>query len=126
LHPVPREVAAGRVTEPFPHERREAAREEDGEAVCYLARHVMQLADIDGFITHPGGSKVLDALEEVFGLSSGGLIDSRAVLRDHGNMSAATVLFVLDRARKRGVRGRLLLSSLGPGFTGSFLTLDVA
>lgn len=91
----------------------------------YLARHGLALADIDGFISHPGGSKVLDALEEVFALPPGGMVDSRAVLRDHGNMSAATVLFVLDRARKRGVRGRLLLSSLGPGFTGSFLTLDV-
>jgi alkylresorcinol/alkylpyrone synthase len=92
----------------------------------YLARHGLRLDDIDGFLAHPGGAKVLDALEEVFGLPDGGMTDSRAVLRDHGNMSAATVLFVLDRAIRRGVRGRQLLSSLGPGFTGAFLTLDMA
>jgi alkylresorcinol/alkylpyrone synthase len=47
------------------------------------------------------------------------------VLRDYGNMSAATVLFVLDRALKAGARGRLLLSALGPGFTAAFQILEV-
>ena len=97
-----------------------------GAASDYLARHGLGLADIDGFIAHPGGAKVLDALEEVFGLQTGGMVDARAVLRDHGNMSAATVMFVLDRVLKRGLRGRQLMSSLGPGFTGSFLTLEAA
>ena len=92
----------------------------------YLARHDLCLADVDGFIAHPGGAKVLDALEDVFGLQTGGMVDARAVLRDHGNMSAATVMFVLDRALRRGLRGRHLMSALGPGFTGSFLTLEAA
>lgn len=95
-------------------------------ATGYLARHDLSLADIDGFVAHPGGAKVLDALEEVFGLQTGGMVDARAVLRDHGNMSAATVMFVLERALKRGLKGRQLMSSLGPGFTGSFLTLQAA
>jgi alkylresorcinol/alkylpyrone synthase len=92
----------------------------------YLARHGLSLADIGGFIAHPGGARVLDALEDVFGLQAGGMVDARAVLRDHGNMSAATVMFVLEQALKRGVRGRQLMTSLGPGFTGSFLTLQAA
>ncbi|TWT02577.1 type III polyketide synthase [Reyranella sp. CPCC 100927] len=96
-------------------------------AACdYLARHGLGLADIDGFIAHPGGAKVIDALEEVFGLQTGGMVDARAVLRDYGNMSAATVMFVLDRMLRRGLRGRNLMSALGPGFTGSFLTLEAA
>jgi alkylresorcinol/alkylpyrone synthase len=95
-------------------------------AVAYLARYGLALADIDGFIAHPGGAKVLDALEDVFDLQTGGMVDARAVLRDHGNMSAATVLFVLDRVLRRGLRGRHLMSALGPGFTGSFLTLEAA
>ncbi|HKU98552.1 MAG TPA: 3-oxoacyl-[acyl-carrier-protein] synthase III C-terminal domain-containing protein [Vineibacter sp.] len=92
----------------------------------YLARHGLGLSDIDGFVAHPGGAKVIDALEEVFGLQTGGMVDARAVLRDYGNMSAATVMFVLDRALRRGLHGRQLMSALGPGFTGSFLTLEAA
>ncbi len=73
---------------------------------------------------HPGGAKVLDALEEVFDLPPGGMTDARAVLRDYGNMSGATVMFVLERALGRGLRGRHLASSLGPGFTAAFLLLE--
>lgn len=92
----------------------------------YLARHGLGLSDIEGFIAHPGGAKVIDALEDVFGLQTGGMVDARAVLRDYGNMSAATVMFVLDRMLRRGLHGRNLMSALGPGFTGSFLTLQAA
>ena len=79
---------------------------------------------MDGFAVHPGGAKVVDALEEVFGLDPGGLACSRAVLRDFGNMSAATVLFVLDAERRRGLTGRRIMTALGPGFTAAFLTLE--
>ena len=68
-------------------------------------------------------AKVLDALEETFGLEHGSLAESRSVLRDYGNMSAATVMFVLERMLANGHGGRLMLSSLGPGFTAAFLTL---
>jgi alkylresorcinol/alkylpyrone synthase len=93
-------------------------------AKAFLAKHGLDLADLDGTLCHPGGAKVLDALEAVFGLAPGGMTDARAVLRDYGNMSAATVMFVLDRALRRGLRGRHLVSSLGPGFTAAFLLLE--
>ncbi len=63
----------------------------------FLAVNNLCLGDIDRFALHPGGAKVVDALEEVLGLEAGCLEDSRAVLRDFGNMSAVTVLFVLER-----------------------------
>ena len=63
----------------------------------FLASVGLELADVDDFICHPGGSKVLEALEDAFGLPSGGLAASREILRDYGNMSAATVLFILKR-----------------------------
>ncbi len=69
---------------------------------------------------HPGGTKVLLALESVLGLEHGGLADARAVLSEFGNMSAPTVLFVLRRIldRDSGVLpGPCLFSALGPGFT---------
>ncbi len=90
----------------------------------FLHRHDLRREDIDAFACHPGGAKVLDALEEALGMNNGGLEDSRAVLRDYGNMSAVTMLFVLDRMRERLGRQRTLTSALGPGFTCAFLMLE--
>jgi alkylresorcinol/alkylpyrone synthase len=92
----------------------------------FLDRNGLGLADIDRFICHPGGAKVLTALEEAFGLEEGALVDARGILRDYGNMSAATVLFVLDRALKSGARGRLLMTTMGPGFTAGFQIIEAA
>ncbi len=77
-------------------------------------------------ICHPGGAKVLDAIETALELQKGTLRDEREVLRGHGNMSAPSVLFVLERALKRGLRGPAALSALGPGFTASLLALEAA
>jgi alkylresorcinol/alkylpyrone synthase len=92
----------------------------------FLERSGCPFASIDEFICHPGGAKVLDALEEAFEQPNGGLTVARQVLREFGNMSAATVMFVLDAARRAapGDDRRRLLSSLGPGFTAAFLVLD--
>ena len=89
-----------------------------------LATQRFALSDIDRFICHPGGARVLDALENALGLDHGALVQERMVLHDHGNMSAPTVLFVLDRYRPEGLQPRSLLSALGPGFTASSLVLE--
>ena len=89
----------------------------------YLQKNDLKLADFKNFACHPGGAKVLDALEVVLELPSGGLVESRGVLRDFGNMSAVTALFVLERMNWRAGTGRILLSALGPGFTAAFLAL---
>lgn len=93
-------------------------------AETFLARHGLTLDGIDHVVCHPGGVKVLSAIEEAFALAAGALDHARAVLRDCGNMSAATVLFVLERTLKAGASGRVLLSALGPGFTAGFLVLE--
>lgn len=93
-------------------------------ADVFLARNGLALGGIDGFACHPGGAKVMDALEDAFDLAPGALADARAVLRDYGNMSAPTVLFVLERMLAADPRRRLLLSALGPGFTAGFLLVD--
>jgi len=95
-------------------------------AGSFLARNQLDFDDIDRFICHPGGAKVLSALEEAFHLGQGALADGRGVLRDYGNMSASTVLFVLERALRTGIPGRSLMSTLGPGFTAGFLLLEAA
>ena len=62
----------------------------------------LSLADIDRFVCHPGGAKVVTALERALSLAQGALDHERAVLADYGNMSAPTVLFVLERATRDG------------------------
>ena len=89
----------------------------------FLGEHGLTLGDIDRFVCHPGGPKVIDALEHAFGLGAGVLSDARAVLRDYGNMSAASVLFVLDRMLALDWE-RALITALGPGFTAGFVVLS--
>jgi alkylresorcinol/alkylpyrone synthase len=96
---------------------REKLRANLGEACSSLG---LDFADLAHFIVHPGGAKVLDALEEALGVEPGGLTLSRSVLRECGNMSSVTVLFVLERFLAGGeyAPGDVgVLSALGPGFS---------
>jgi alkylresorcinol/alkylpyrone synthase len=88
-----------------------------------LERMQLTMADIDRFICHPGGARVIHALETALALHQGTLDHERQVIADCGNMSAPTVLFVLERARHQGLPPRSLLTALGPGFTASCVTL---
>ena len=90
----------------------------------FLARHGLSPSQLAGIVCHPGGIKVLDALEAAFDLPAGAMTAAREVLRDYGNMSAATVLFVLERLMAGGLAGRYLVSALGPGFTAGFQMLE--
>lgn len=86
----------------------------------------LQIGDVDRFICHPGGAKVVDAMETSLALNQGSLDHEREVLRLHGNMSAPTALFVLDRVRATGLAPLSVLTALGPGFTASTVTLKHA
>ncbi len=90
----------------------------------FLTKNNRDLASIDHFVCHPGGAKVIEALEDAFGLEAGTLATARGVLRDYGNMSAATVMFVLERELREGAKGPMMMSALGPGFTAGFQLLD--
>ena len=81
---------------------------------------------VERFVCHPGGTKVLDAIEAALSVPSGTLEDERSVMRDFGNMSAPTVFFVLDRALARGLPQTTILTALGPGFTASYVALENA
>ncbi len=81
----------------------------------FLQTNDLKLGDFDGFACHPGGAKVLDALEDALEIQRGALTESRGVLRDYGNMSAVTALFVLERMPWR--ERRTLMTALGPGFS---------
>jgi alkylresorcinol/alkylpyrone synthase len=91
---------------------------------AFLERHGARLDDLAGFVCHPGGAKVLDALEQCFERPPGALVHARQVLRDHGNMSAATVLFVLKETLAARAAGPQLMTTLGPGFTAGFMVVE--
>ncbi|HTX58647.1 MAG TPA: type III polyketide synthase [Verrucomicrobiae bacterium] len=102
------------------------AREMRDVARAFLCERGLTFADVDRFVCHPGGAKVVSALELAFEQEPGSLIESREALRDYGNMSAATVLFVLDRVlaeRRERPWKHALMTSLGPGFTAGFTLL---
>ncbi|HEY6049511.1 MAG TPA: type III polyketide synthase [Sphingomicrobium sp.] len=82
--------------------------------------------DISRFCCHPGGVKVIDAIESSLHLNQGELNLEREVLNDFGNMSAPTVLFVLERLLERGLPERVLMTAFGPGFTCSGMLLEAA
>lgn len=95
-----------------------------GPAVAeILSRMELSRDRVDRFVCHPGGSKVIIALEHALALNQGTLDHERDVIADYGNMSGPTVLFVLERLREQGLPKRSLLTSLGPGFTASCVAL---
>ncbi len=78
-------------------------------------------------ICHPGGTKVIEAIESMLDLAPGSLDYERGVMREYGNMSAPTVFFVLERVLAAdALPQRAMLAALGPGFTASFVRLDSA
>lgn len=95
-------------------------------AVEFLAQHQLSPDQIAHHIYHPGGAKVLRAYEKALQLGPEQLDHSRAVLRDYGNMSSATVFFVLERFLQHGAiqsGDNGLLCVFGPGFSCEMLLL---
>jgi alkylresorcinol/alkylpyrone synthase len=86
----------------------------------FLAGHGLQKTDIRFWAIHPGGAKIVDYLQEGLGLHPNDVRFSRQVLRRYGNMSSATIFFVLDEIMQHGhpQRGDYgLLQAFGPGLT---------
>ena len=81
---------------------------------------------IDRFCCHPGGVKVIDAIESALLLNQGELNLEREILRDYGNMSAPTALFVLERLLEQGLPDKVMMTAFGPGFTCAGLLLEAA
>lgn len=86
-----------------------------------------QVGDIALWAVHPGGRSVLDAVQGALGLAPAALAHSREVLRGNGNMSSATVLFVLERMMREAEGGeRGVAMAFGPGLTAETMLFTAA
>lgn len=92
----------------------------------FLKQNDLDIKDIDHLIFHPGGKKIINTVEELFSGLGKNIDDTKEVLRQYGNMSSATVLYVLERIMDRnpskGEKGVML--SFGPGFSAQRILLQ--
>jgi predicted naringenin-chalcone synthase len=83
----------------------------------WLAEHKLAVADIAGWSVHPGGPKILDAVQSSLNLAPESLAPSREILATCGNMSSPTVFFILQKLQRRNVKGHCVVLGFGPGLT---------
>ncbi len=86
-----------------------------GWMAAWLDRVGLARDDIESWIIHPGGPRILDAVQEALQLSDADMEESRGVLRDYGNMSSPTVLFILERLRRQDAKRPCVVLGFGPG-----------
>jgi alkylresorcinol/alkylpyrone synthase len=92
----------------------------------FLKKNNLEISDIDHLIFHPGGKKIVQIVEDLFSGYGKNIDDTKEVLKLYGNMSSATVLYVLerfmDKKPKKGSKGLML--SFGPGFSAQRVLLQ--
>ena len=92
----------------------------------FLQKNELKIEDIDHLIFHPGGKKIVQTVEELFSGLGKNIDATKEILRLYGNMSSATVLYVLekimDQQPKKGEKGLML--SFGPGFSAQRVLLE--
>jgi alkylresorcinol/alkylpyrone synthase len=92
----------------------------------FLGAHGLTISDMSHFFLHPGGRRVLEGLVECLGIMPEQVTVSKTILRDYGNLSSASVLYILDRflTTEQTQPGDLgLLLAFGPGFSAEALLL---
>jgi alkylresorcinol/alkylpyrone synthase len=88
-----------------------------GAVETFLAEAGLHLTDLDAVAAHPGGPRIVDAIERALDLDSEALATSRSVFAGNGNASSAGIFFVLEEMQRCGTRGRVLAIALGPGLS---------
>ncbi len=92
----------------------------------FLAKYGTSIENVDHLIFHPGGRKIVQTVEELFGSLGKNIDDTRETLRLYGNMSSATVLYVLERFLEKNIESGAqgLILSFGPGFSAQRVLLE--
>jgi len=92
----------------------------------FLEKNNLEIKDVNNLIFHPGGKKIVQVIQDLFGKYGKNINVTKEILREYGNMSSATVLFVLERFMDqklaKGEKGIML--SFGPGFTAQRILLE--
>jgi alkylresorcinol/alkylpyrone synthase len=92
----------------------------------FLKKNGLNISDIDHLIFHPGGKKIVQLVEDLFSSYGKNIDDTKEILKLYGNMSSATVLYVLeqfmDKKPEKGSKGLML--SFGPGFSAQRVLLQ--
>lgn len=99
-----------------------------GELNAFLDRHNIAIKNVEHFLYHPGGIKVLQAYETAYGVNGNRFLLSKNTLRDFGNMSSVTALFVIKHYLEKygfGNPGYSVVSALGPGFCSESLLIKL-
>jgi len=92
----------------------------------FLKRNGLTINEIDHFIFHPGGKRIVQITEELLHGIGKHIDDTKAVLSEYGNMSSATVLYVLERYLDKNIKAGEtgLVLSFGPGFSAQRILLE--
>lgn len=92
----------------------------------FLARNNLSIEEVDHLIFHPGGKKIVQTVEDLFGDLGKNIDDTKEVLKLYGNMSSATILYVLEQFMDKNIpRGELgLMLSFGPGFSAQRVLIE--
>ncbi len=90
----------------------------------WLARQGLTVDQVGSWAIHPGGPRILDAVEEALSLPREASAVARQVFAEHGNMSSPTVLFILDRLRRLGAPRPCLALGFGPGLMAEVVLLS--
>jgi len=81
----------------------------------WLAKHELSVETVGSWGVHPGGPRILEAVEEALALPPAATAASREVFAACGNMSSPTLLFILKRLQESGARRPCVLLGFGPG-----------
>jgi len=96
------------------------------DVIEFLSNYQLELSDIKNFVFHPGGKKVLGAYSDALEVKGDFLKTTREVMKDNGNMSSATILYVLEKFLYNGyVSGHGLMLAMGPGFSSEMVLLSM-
>lgn len=90
-----------------------------------MKQYKLDISQIDSWCIHPGGKRILEAVKKSLNLNEDALESAESILRDYGNMSSPSVLFVLKRILDSGIKGRVLAAAFGPGLTMETCFLEI-
>lgn len=91
---------------------------------AWLSRNGLAIGNIRSWAVHPGGPRILGSVARALGLPRGATDVSKEILRDHGNMSSPTILFILDRLRRLNAPRPCVALGFGPGLVAEATLFD--